>query len=87
MDFNFMSGWSVLAIVGFILLVLWAGVWKAIALWKAARRGAVGWFVVFCILNTAGILEIIYIFLVAKKTSGCCESLEKNNLDFFIKLL
>lgn len=77
MDNSFMSGWSALAIIGFVLLVLWSGVWKAIGLWKAARCGSIGWFVVFCILNIIGILEIIYIFLIAKKTPGCCENLEK----------
>lgn len=57
------TGWF-LALV--IFLVLWGGVWKAIALWKAARNNALAWFIVFCVLNTAGILEIIYIFAFAK---------------------
>ncbi|OGD57438.1 hypothetical protein A2V71_03375 [Candidatus Berkelbacteria bacterium RBG_13_40_8] len=49
-----------------ILLMLWALVWKGIALWKAARRSDKTWFVILLILNTLGILEIIYIFLVSK---------------------
>ena len=57
------TGWF-LALV--IFLILWGGVWKAIALWKAARNNALAWFIVFCVLNTAGILEIIYIFAFAK---------------------
>jgi hypothetical protein len=55
------TGWF-LALV--IFLILWGGVWKAIALWKAARNSALAWFIVFCVLNTAGILEIIYIFAI-----------------------
>jgi hypothetical protein len=51
----------------FIFLVLWGGVWKAIALWKAARNSTLAWYIVLCIFNTAGILEIIYIFAFAKK--------------------
>ncbi|MCX6745343.1 MAG: DUF5652 family protein [Candidatus Parcubacteria bacterium] len=48
------------------LLILWSLAWKGIALWQAARREAKGWYVVLLILNTLGILEIIYIFLIAK---------------------
>lgn len=50
----------------FILLMLWALVWKGIALWKAARRSDKTWFIVLLILNTLGILEIIYVFLISK---------------------
>jgi len=46
--------------------VIWSLIWKGIALWKAARREDKVWFVVLLILNTLGLLEIIYIFLVAK---------------------
>jgi len=50
----------------FIILGLWSAVWKAIALWKSARLDSKVWFVIMFILNTAGILEIIYIFAVAR---------------------
>jgi hypothetical protein len=36
-------------------------------LWFAAKRDQKWWFLVLLILNTAGVLEIIYIFFVAKK--------------------
>lgn len=48
-------------------LVLWSLFWKGWALWKAARNGDKWWYVALLVLNTAGILEIIYIFLVSKK--------------------
>jgi len=51
----------------FFLLILWSGVWKAIALWKAARNNHLGWFIALCIVNTCGILEILYIFIWGKK--------------------
>lgn len=50
----------------FIPLLLWSLVWKGLALWRAARRGESIWFIIFMIVNTAGILEIIYYFLIAK---------------------
>lgn len=47
-----------------LVLVLWSIVWKGLALWRAAKRGDTIWFIIFLVLNTAGILEIIYLFLV-----------------------
>ncbi len=48
------------------LLIIWSIFWKGLALWHAARHGQGWWFGVLLILNTAGILEIIYLFAVLK---------------------
>ncbi|MFH0988035.1 MAG: DUF5652 family protein [Parcubacteria group bacterium] len=48
------------------LAMIWSLVWKGIALWHAARNGHKIWYVIMLIVNTVGILEIIYIFAVAK---------------------
>jgi len=48
-------------------LLLWGLVWKAIALWKAARRDQLVWYIVLLVVNTVGILEIIYIFVVSPR--------------------
>ncbi len=47
-------------------LLLWEGFWKGLALWHAGRRGQTWWFVILLVVNTIGILEIIYLFAVAK---------------------
>ena len=52
----------------FIILMLWALVWKGIALWKAARNSAKVWFIVLLVVNTVGILEILYIYVFSKKS-------------------
>jgi len=49
-----------------ILLVLWSMFWKGLALWHSARRSQSWWFVVIVVVNTVGILEIIYLFAVAR---------------------
>jgi len=49
------------------LVVAWSLVWKAIASWKAARNGHLVWFVLFWVLNTAGILPIVYILFFSEK--------------------
>lgn len=48
-------------------LLIWELAWKGVALWKAGRNRQPGWFIAILILNTAGILEILYIaFFQAK---------------------
>ena len=51
----------------FLLLILWTIPWKGIALWKAARLSQKYWFIALLIINTLAILEIIYIFVIARK--------------------
>ena len=38
---------------------------KSYALWHAARRDDKGWFIALLIVNTLGILELIYLYYVA----------------------
>jgi hypothetical protein len=49
------------------LAIVWIIPWKGFALWKAARLYDRNWFIVILVLNTFAILDIIYIFLVARK--------------------
>ena len=49
-----------------LIVVLWSIVWKGLALWHSARRGQYWWFIIMLVVNTAGILEIVYLFGVAK---------------------
>ena len=51
-----------------LILALWTIPWKGYALWTAAKNSQKKWFVVLLILNTMGILEIFYIFKIAKKS-------------------
>ena len=51
---------------GFILLALWSVVWTGFALWNAAKRDEKGWFIFFMFVHTAGIIELLYLFFVAK---------------------
>jgi len=51
----------------FALIVAWSLAWKGVAFWKAARNNQMYWFIALMIVNTVGILEIIYIYVFAKK--------------------
>lgn len=50
-----------------LLITLWTLPWKGWALWLAARRGEKWWFIAILVLNTLAILEIIYIFGIARR--------------------
>jgi methionyl-tRNA synthetase len=54
--------WPVLVVIG-----VWTIIWKGMALWQSARNGHKVWFVVLLLINTVGILEIIYIFAVGRR--------------------
>ena len=50
----------------FLLLMLWSLLWQGLGLWNSAKRGDWIWFVIFLLVHTLGILEIIYLFAFAK---------------------
>jgi hypothetical protein len=50
-----------------IPLMIWSIFWKGWALWRAAKNDSKPWFVALLIVNTLGILEILYIFVFGKK--------------------
>ena len=56
--------WTELLIV---LAVIWSLPWKGVALWRAAGNKQLAWFLALLLVNTLGILEIIYIFGFSKK--------------------
>lgn len=60
----------------FAILFAWSLAWKGVALWKSARRESKPWFVAILLINTLGILDIIYVMLFSKKQD------EKENEQF-----
>lgn len=53
-----------------LALIAWVLYWKGTALWKAARLGEKWWFIALLIVNTLGILEILYIYFFSKKNTN-----------------
>jgi len=51
------------------IVAVWSLVWKGMALWKAARKDDRNWFVAILVINTLGILDILYIYFFSKKSS------------------
>ena len=71
--YGFDSGWFInmpfwaLPLFGLAMIAaVWSLVWKGLALWHAARHGDRWWFLAILLINTMGILEIVYLFFVLK---------------------
>jgi hypothetical protein len=64
----------------FILAMIWILPWKGYALWTASRTGNKRWFIALLILNTFAILDIFYIFYIAKKDLNDIKNLPKSKI-------
>jgi methionyl-tRNA synthetase len=62
------AGWLLAMPFVLFALVAWSVVWKGLALWRAGRKEHLVWFIVLLIVNTCGVLEIIYLLTAGKKT-------------------
>lgn len=67
MSFNFTTEMSSLQLLLVSITVIWSFAWKGFALWKAARNDQSVWFVALLVINTVGILEIVYISFFQRK--------------------
>jgi hypothetical protein len=60
-------------LIAFAVLGIWSLIWKGFALWRAARDESKVWFVILLLVNTLGVLEIVYLFAISpmrKKLRG-----------------
>ena len=73
LPFSFMDSLGFLAIPLFLLVLVWVFVIKGIALWKSARNGHKGWFIALLVINTLGLLELVYIIWFSKKDAALDE--------------
>ena len=48
-------------------LIIWEAIWKAVGLWKSARNNQLYWFIAILVVNSVGILPIIYTVFFQKK--------------------
>ena len=68
------AGWMSNFGYWFFPLILWSIIWKGMALWRAARLRSKGWFIALLIVNTVGILEILYLYVFSKEKSSTTEN-------------
>jgi hypothetical protein len=60
-----LTGWLSIFLIP---VAIWSLFWMGWALWKAAKNDSKVWFIILLLVHTAGILDIIYIFLISKKS-------------------
>ena len=63
-----------------ILIIIWTIIWKGFALWRAGRTNSPVWFVVLILVNTLGILEILYLFVFSKTGKKTLQEKKKRKL-------
>ncbi len=52
--------------IAFFIVMVAIIILKGYSLWHAAKRGEKWWFIVLLVINTVGILELVYLTWVAK---------------------
>lgn len=59
-------GSSLLLNVLLVVITLWALLWKGFALWRSANKRKSVWFIALLIINSAGVLPLIYYIFLSK---------------------
>ena len=66
----FVPGFMSIFIPIVLVVALWTIIIKGYALWTAARAGHRNWFIALLVINTVGILELVYLFKFSPKGSN-----------------
>lgn len=62
-----MYSWNTEINILTVVIIFWSLAWKCYSAWLAANRREKKWFVALVVFNTVGILDMIYVFFIAKK--------------------
>tara|TARA_Y100000310_G_scaffold311507_1_gene357827 strand:- start:140 stop:358 length:219 start_codon:yes stop_codon:yes gene_type:complete len=52
---------SLIFIYVILIISIWEAIWKGFGLWHSARNKQLGWFIAILVLNTVGIVPIVYL--------------------------
>lgn len=62
-----LTGNENLDIILIAVITIWSTILKGAGLWRAANLKQRNWFIVMLIINSVGIIELIYLFRFAEK--------------------
>jgi len=65
---NIFTDWMAAHPIMSFVFIISIFILKGLALWKSAEREQKAWFIVLLVINTFGILELVYLFFVAPRT-------------------
>ncbi|HWB39197.1 MAG TPA: DUF5652 family protein [Candidatus Saccharimonadales bacterium] len=63
MTYHISTAWE--TIIG--LLAIWDLIWRGLALWRAAQKQQKAWYVAILVVNSVGVLPIIYLLTNKEK--------------------
>ncbi len=58
---DFFNNWQT------VILLVWSLGWKGWALWRSGKNDQRYWFVVLLVVNTLGVLELVYLLFFQKQ--------------------
>ncbi len=68
-------------VIMFITILIFVITLKGYSLWSAAKRDEKWWFIILLVVNTFGILELIYlVFIVKKWNKNIDKTRDQNNI-------
>ncbi len=50
----------------FTVVFIWDLVWKGLGMWMASKKNSPTWFIVMLVINSIGILPILYIYVFSE---------------------
>lgn len=59
MHYQITTSWA----IALGILAVWDLVWRGLALWRAGRLNNRNWFIALLIVNSVGILPILYLYI------------------------
>ena len=60
MDYNNLTDNQIMLIA---VIAIWDMIWKGFALWRASKNNDQNWFIAMIVINSVGILPIIYLLM------------------------
>jgi len=60
MDYNNLTDTQIMLIA---VIAIWDMIWKGFALWRASKNNDQNWFIAILVINSVGILPIIYLLM------------------------
>ena len=49
-----------------VIVITWELVWKGLSMWKSSKKDQPYWFITLLVLNTFGILQILYYYVFSE---------------------
>jgi len=66
MTLDLSTGW----VIALVIAAIWELAWKGVALWRASKREEKWWFIALLVINTVGVLPILYLLFARSESKS-----------------